>query len=242
MFAYVRLCSLYGEKIVEGTAAASSGQSGLIKPKNSEDKLYFGENAAGGCRVELFKLAVAFDGSFSSASRRTMKKRFVVFGILLSVALRPWPGSGKEREWHAENGFRWAELEIPKTGKTGFTLLPPDQTGIYFTNTLSAWEGAANRVLYNGSGVAVGDYDHDGLPDIFLCGLETRNALYKNLGNWKFKDVTEEAGLVCPGKYFRGAVFADINGDGFLDLLVATAGRGVLCFCNDTHGKFKDIT
>ena len=171
-----------------------------------------------------------------------MKKRFVVFGILLAVAARPWPGSGKEREWHAENGFRWAELEIPKTGKTGFTLLPPDQTGIYFTNALGEWEGAANRVLYNGSGVAVGDYDQDGLPDIFLCGLESRNALYKNLGNWKFKDVTEEAGLVCPGKNFRGAVFADINGDGFLDLLVATAGRGVLCFLNDTHGKFKDIT
>jgi len=133
-----------------------------------------------------------------------MKKRFVVFGILLAVAARPWPGSGKEREWHAENGFRWAELEIPKTGKTGFTLLPPDQTGIYFTNALGEWEGAANRVLYNGSGVAVGDYDQDGLPDIFLCGLESRNALYKNLGNWKFKDVTEEAGLVCPGRIFGG--------------------------------------
>src|SRR5438309_1440473 len=99
------------------------------------------ENAAGVGRVELFKLAVAIDGSFSSASRRKMKKRFVVFGILLAVALRPWPGSGTEREWHAENGFRWAELEIPKTGKTGFTLLPPDQTGIYFTNALSEWEG-----------------------------------------------------------------------------------------------------
>jgi len=80
------------------------------------------------------------------------------------------------------------------------------------------------------------------LPDIFLCGLDTPSALYKNLGDWKFKEVTAEAGVVCPGKNFRGAVFADINGDGWLDLLVATTGRGVLCFLNDGHGKFKDIT
>ena len=171
-----------------------------------------------------------------------MKNHSAVLGLLLVWALPTWHSSAKDREWHAENGFRWAELDVPKTGKTGFTFLPPEQTGLYFTNTLGEWEGAANRVLYNGSGVAVGDYDSDGLPDIFLCGLNTPNALYKNLGNWKFKDVTAEAGLVFSGKNFRGAVFADINGDGFSDLLVATTGRGVLCFLNDGHGKFKDIT
>src|SRR5262249_39834551 len=91
-------------------------------------------------------------------------------------------------------------------------------------------------------GVAVGDFDNDGLPDMFLCGLNTPNALFKNLGNWKFKEVTQEAGLMATNKYCRGAVFADLNGDGFLDLLVTTTGQGVLCFQNDGHGKFIDVS
>ena len=147
-----------------------------------------------------------------------------------------------EREWHAGAGFRWAALDVPKTGKTGFTFLKADETGVLFTNLLGEWEGAANRVLYNGSGVAVGDFDMDGWPDIFWCGLDAPCALYKNLGGWKFKDVTAESGIVCTGKNFRGAVFADINGDRAPDLLVATTGRGVLCFLNDGHGKFTNFT
>lgn len=144
--------------------------------------------------------------------------------------------------WHQDSGFRWAELPVPPTGKTGFKLLSPDETGITFTNTLDTLEGEANRVLFNGSGVAVGDFDNDGLPDIFFCSLNGHNALYKNLGGMKFKDVTAGSGIVCSNQFCRGAVFADINGDGFLDLLVATTGSGVLCFLNDGHGKFSDIT
>jgi len=151
-------------------------------------------------------------------------------------------GFGQARSWHEETGFRWAELPVPSPGKTGFTLLAPEQTGVNFTNQLTEWQAAFNRVLLNGSGVAVGDYDQDGLPDIFFCGLDSPPALYRNLGHWKFKDVTQEAGLAIPGKFFRGAVFADVNGDGFLDLLVAVTGRGVLCYLNDGHGKFNDAT
>src|SRR5205823_5573138 len=80
--------------------------------------------------------------------------------------------------------------------------------------------GESNRVLFNGSGVALGDYDNDGLPDIYFCSLNGNNALYKNLGGWRFKDVTRESGIVCSNQFCRGAVFADINGDGFLDLLM----------------------
>src|SRR5438046_5715235 len=145
-------------------------------------------------------------------------------------------------EWHADTGYRWSELNVPKNGKTGFTLLKPEETGLLFTNTLIEWEGAANRVLFNGSGVALGDFDNDGLIDVFLCGLNTPNALFKNLGGWKFKDVTREAGLTFTNKYYRGAVFADINGDGFVDLLITTTGQGVLCFENDGHGHFKDVS
>src|SRR5690349_4531471 len=145
-------------------------------------------------------------------------------------------------EWHSENGYRWTELDVSKQGKTGFTLLPGSATGIAFTNTLDEETGAANRVLYNGSGLAVGDFDNDGLPDIFFCNLNGKNALYKNLGHLRFQDVTAEAGLAAAIPQSRGAVFADINGDGFLDLLVSVTGRGVLTFLNDGHGKFVDAT
>ena len=147
-----------------------------------------------------------------------------------------------EQEWHQESSFRWADLKVPSQGKTGFRLLSPEETGIYFTNTLDEHTGEANRVLFNGSGVAVGDIDNDGLPDLYFCSLNGRNALYKNLGGMKFKDITQDSGIVCSNRFCRGAVFADINGDGFLDLLVATTGSGILCFLNDGHGRFSDAT
>lgn len=145
-------------------------------------------------------------------------------------------------DWHNEATFRWADLSVPPHGKTGFQLLSPDETGIQFTNSLDERTGEANRVLFNGSGVAVGDFDNDGLPDLYFCSLNGRNALYKNLGGMKFKDVTADSGISCSNRFCRGALFADINGDGFLDLLVATTGNGVLCFVNDGHGHFSDFT
>src|ERR1051325_695681 len=74
-------------------------------------------------------------------------------------------------EWQAGKDFKWAALNVSGGGKTGFTLLPPEQSGVAFTNSLDEKAAAANRVLYNGSGVAVGDYDNDGLSDIFFCSL-----------------------------------------------------------------------
>src|SRR5439155_8557645 len=167
-----------------------------------------------------------------------------VFGMLLPILFQVLGSitSTAATEWHQENGFRWAELKVPEGGKTGFRLLTPEETGINFTNTLDLRAGEANRVLFNGSGVAIGDFNNDGLPDIYLCSLNGHNALYQNLGGMRFKEVTQQSGIVCSNQYCRGAVFADINGDGRLDLLVATTGDGVLCFVNDGHGKFSDAT
>src|SRR5436190_8042461 len=102
---------------------------------------------------------------------------------------------GAERTWHAVPGGRYADLQVAPGGKTGFTLLAPDQTRILFTNTLQEAEGASNRVLFNGSGVAAGDFDGDGWPDLYFCSLNGQNTLFKNLGGWRFADVTEQAGL-----------------------------------------------
>ncbi len=105
-----------------------------------------------------------------------------------------------------------------------------------------------------GCGVALLDYDGDGLLDIFVAGggffegQEIRgcpNRLYKNLGGWKFKDVTAEAGLAGPLFYSHGCAVADYDRDGWPDLLVTGYGRLVL-YHNVSDGKggrrFVDVT
>jgi enediyne biosynthesis protein E4 len=147
-----------------------------------------------------------------------------------------------DASWNQEAGHRWRALHVPPGGSAGFTRLDPAQTGIEFMNTLTDRDGAANRVLYNGSGVAVGDFNGNGLPDLYFCGLNSSNVLYMNLGNWRFQPVTAEAGVESRGPFDRGAVFADINGNGHLDLLITTLDRGVRCFMNTGDGRFVDWT
>ena len=72
--------------------------------------------------------------------------------------------------------------------------------------------------------------------------FEQPQALYKNLGGIKLRDVTVAAGVNCGNRICRGAVFADINGDGWLDLLVSTVGSGVLCFTNKGDGTFAECS
>src|SRR5438105_9840572 len=129
-------------------------------------------------------------------------------------------------DWQRGPGYRWAALSLPIEGKPGFTLLSDAVTQVRFTNYLSEAMAAENQIRVNGSGLALGDVDGDGLCDIYFCRLEGPNVLYRNLGNWKFEDVTERAGVACPDQYSTGAVFADVDGDGDLDLLVNAIGGG----------------
>ncbi|HTG45720.1 MAG TPA: VCBS repeat-containing protein, partial [Verrucomicrobiae bacterium] len=133
-------------------------------------------------------------------------------------------------------------LNVPREAKGGFTLLAPSQTHVAFTNLLDAGASAANRVLNNGSGVAAGDFDKDGRVDLFFCSLNNGNRLYRNLGDWKFEDVTVQSGLKFEPGFYRAATFADLDGDGWLDLLVGTVSTGVHCYRNDQHGHFSDST
>ena len=92
----------------------------------------------------------------------------------------------------------------------------------------------------NGSGAAAGDIDGDGLCDLYFCGMDNPNALYRNLGNWRFEDITEKAGVACPGQDSTGAVLADVDGDRDVDLLVNSIGHGTRLFLNDGKGTFKE--
>lgn len=138
--------------------------------------------------------------------------------------------------------IRTRPLNIPAGAKVGFTLMSPRDTSVVFTNSLADASAEKNRILENGSGVALGDVDGDGLCDIYLCGLERPNALFRNLGNWKFAEVPYAGGAACAGQASMGAVLVDVDGDGDLDLLVNGLGAGTRLFINDGKGHFTENT
>src|SRR6266513_6313746 len=92
--------------------------------------------------------------------------------------------------WHTAPGYRWRQLPVAGAGKTGFTLLLPAATGILVANRISAERYLTNSMLLNGSGVAAGDVDGDGLCDLYFCGLDGPNVFYHNLVGLNFKDVS----------------------------------------------------
>jgi len=172
-----------------------------------------------------------------------VKKRIRAIGtLLIAVLLGSSSWRANALDWEAGDGYRRAKLPPLTSTKTGFALLPASKTGVDFTNFLSTERIMANANLLNGSGVALGDYDGDGLCDIYLCDLSGTNALFRNLGNWKFTNVTDLAGVACPGQTSTGAVFADLNGDGRLDLLVTSMGGPNACFRNEGGGHFTNVT
>jgi enediyne biosynthesis protein E4 len=150
-------------------------------------------------------------------------------------------GSMAQETWKIYPGYRFKPLEIPVTGQTGFQLLSPKELGVEWTSRLSPERYIQRQYLTSGSGVAIGDFDGDGLLDIYLCNKEGPNALLKNLGNWRFVDVAETYGVACADLSSSGAVFADLNGNGKLDLLVSNFDGSLLCFLNQGDGPFKEV-
>jgi hypothetical protein len=138
--------------------------------------------------------------------------------------------------WLDGAGHKYALVQQNDTRREGFALLSPALTGVTFTNSLPEQRHLTNQILLNGSGVAAGDVDGDGWCDLFLCGLNSQSRLYRNRGDWKFQDVTEGSGVNCANLDATGAAFADIDGDGDLDLVVNSVGGGTHIFVNDGHG------
>src|SRR5438477_11722565 len=141
--------------------------------------------------------------------------------------------------WFEGAGYRTMEVHPGSGRKAGFTLMNPRATGVGFTNTLQGDAYLTNAVAHNGAGVAIGDVDGDGWADIYLCSLQGPNRLYRNLGNWHFEemDIGEAA---CADQLSTGATFADVDGDGDVDLLVNGIASGTRLFLNDGKGRWTE--
>ncbi len=170
----------------------------------------------------------------------SLKSLFPVWrlGVALAILTTAVSWAGDSLSWRQEKGYRFAPLPRLESGRVGFSLLPASGVGIGFTNRLDDRRSVQNRNLLSGSGVALGDMDGDGLCDLYFCGLDSKNRLYRNLGSWRFEDVTLPSGLDLPAQDSTGAAFADVDGNGSLDLFVNALGHGTRLFLNDGRGHF----
>ena len=139
------------------------------------------------------------------------------------------------------------QLETAKQFKVFYQFHFKDelqQSGITFRHRILPY--VAEQYMQNhydhGTGLAVADVDGDGLYDIYFVNQVGGNELWKNLGNGKFKNITEEAGVGLKDRISVSAAFADIDNSGREDLFVTTVNQGNVLFQNDGHGHFKDIT
>ena len=134
--------------------------------------------------------------------------------------------------------------------QTLFESLDAAQTGVTFVNRLA--EDTSFNILnylyyYNGGGVAVGDINNDGLPDLYFTSNLGSNRLYLNRGNYRFADITAHAGVADSVGWKSGVTMADVNGDGYVDIYVSGVdylgvhGRNVL-YINNGDATFTDRT
>jgi hypothetical protein len=130
-----------------------------------------------------------------------------------------------------------------------FTNLPSAATGVKFQNKLV--ETATQNIItyeyfYNGGGVAAGDFNNDGLIDLYFTSNQQPNKLYLNKGNFQFDDITKSAGVAGRPGWKTGVSVADVNGDGLLDIYVCYSGdvepskRANQLFINNGNLTFTD--
>ena len=128
-------------------------------------------------------------------------------------------------------------LSDASTGK--FTQLTAAETGIEFQNDLLP--ANMRKYLLNGAGIATGDFDNDGLVDIYAISQDGDNRLFRQTDVWKFQDVTDSAGDLAGGNLQgTGAAFADVNNDGWLDLYACNINGENLLFINQQNGQFVE--
>lgn len=138
-----------------------------------------------------------------------------------------------------------------QNNQTLFELKSSERTGIDFNNVIvesDSFNILTDEYIFNGGGVAVADFDQNGLPDLFFTGNQVPNRLYLNQGDFKFTDIADKAGILASERWCTGSVVVDINLDGLPDIYVATAmkkgdgQRNNLLFVNQGKDASGSIT
>ena len=131
---------------------------------------------------------------------------------------------------------------LPPAGDTMFDKLEAAQTGIDFVREWKPPAGWETEISgsFTGGGVAIGDFDGDGDADVFLSRMTDGGRLYRNLGGFKFEDVTEELGVDSPGAWGAGCTWADVDGDGWLDLYLCVFNAPNRLFINQSGKGFVE--
>ena len=135
--------------------------------------------------------------------------------------------------------------EKQKVGKNDVDLFEKviaERSGIDFSNNITENDSInyfSYLYIYMGGGVAIGDFNNDGLQDIYLTGNMVDNKLYLNKGNLQFEDITKSAGVAGDNRWVTGVTLGDANQDGWLDIYVSVSGKWVtrknLLFINDAR-------
>ena len=149
-----------------------------------------------------------------------MKMRLVKLNFTLLIVLSVFINSCKSDKKEVQ--------DISNKKETLFTLMSPEETGVEFVNKVVNQKNFnifKYRNFYNGGGVAIGDINNDGLPDIYLTANMQGNKLFLNKGGFKFEDISESAGVVGNKPWSTGVLMVDINQDGLLDIYVSNAGN-----------------
>lgn len=139
------------------------------------------------------------------------------------------------------------DKQIPT--ETLFILKTPAETGVHFTNQIQeTFERniLTYQYLHNGTGVAIGDVNNDGLQDFYLTGNMQPNALYINKGSFQFENIAKTSGTGGKKGWTTGTTMADVNADGWLDIYVCRSGkvppqtRRNLLYINNKNGTFSE--
>ncbi len=144
-----------------------------------------------------------------------MKNCFICLSLLLILSCR-----------HITNLNNFSNVEKGKIKL--FDILLPEKTGINFENRLTEslkMNPLFYEYFYNGAGVAVADFNNDGLQDVFFLSTLYLNGLYLNTGNFEFKNISKESGIADHKGFETGVTTVDINFDGWIDIYISSAGR-----------------
>ena len=151
-----------------------------------------------------------------SIKMKEAKSRFIILFIISAIIFSC--NEGPKRDLY------------PKELVGGFELLSSEETGIDFQNTIQEsklFHHYFFSQIYLGSGVAIGDINNDGLPDIFFGGNQVADRLYLNQGDLKFEDITKKSKVARNSGWTWGVTMADVNADGYLDIYVSRNGSSL---------------